>query len=189
MENSSISVLCHEDQPAFDRLLDSYTSEFQPATTHEQFLVGQLAQSRWRLDRARRIEVLALDQIVEPTQMDETNPDARILASLGPNALATLNRWAAAAEKSYYRAHRELTQTRSRELRNKANDARIWLKEKIEAVRTPPLDPWILYGNHAPVPPEEAPVQNEPKPATTTQARKHLSRRERRRLRALSMTA
>ncbi len=198
MSNSK-SVLRHEDQPAFDRLLESYRSEFLPATTHEQSLVDQLAQSRCRLNRARRLETLALDQIIDPAQSDETNPDSRIVAHLGHTALTTLNRWASAAEKSYYRAHRELTQARAREIRNKANDAQIWLKNGLEAIRNrPPVDSSILHGNDSPAPgaapvqnePNSTPtarVQNEPKPATLP--RNHLSRRERRRQRTLSMAA
>ncbi len=158
------------NQSAFDRLLESYNSEFKPATTHEQFLVEQLAGSRWRLERARTLEALALDQIVTGDS-DETNPNTRILAHLGPNALTILSRWAAAAEKSYYRAHRELTQARAGEKRNEANDAQVWLKQQL-----------------APVP--EPPVQNEPNPATApaaTQHPKRLTRRERRRQRTMSM--
>ena len=189
MNSSVIPVLCHEDQTAFDRLLESYHSEFQPTTTHEHFLVDQLAQSRWRLDRAHRLEALALEQIVSGDS-DETNPNSRILAHLGPNALPTISRWAAAAEKSYYRAHRELTQARSRELRNKANDAQVWLQQQLAATPMPKLDPWILYGDQAPAATHTAPVQNEPNPAPAAapaQSRKHLSRRERRRQRAMSM--
>ena len=69
MNNSATPVLRHEDQSAFDRLLESYISEFKPATTHEQFLVDQLANSRWRLDRARILEALALDQIATPANL------------------------------------------------------------------------------------------------------------------------
>ncbi len=173
MNSFANPVLRHEDQSAFDRLLESYNSEFNPTTTHEEFLVDQLAQSRWRLDRARTLEALALDQIAAAAESDETNPNCRILAHLGPNALTTLNRWATAAEKSYYRAHRELTHARSREKRNEANDAQVWLKQRLEAFRTPAA---------APAP---APVQNEPKPAAAQQ-RKHVSRQERRRQRAMA---
>ena len=161
MNNSVIPVLRHEDQTAFDRLLESYLSEFQPTTTHEHFLVDQLAQSRWRLDRAHRLEALALEQIVSGDS-DETNPNSRILAHLGPNALTTLNRWAAAAEKSYYRAHRELTQARSRELRNKANDAQVWLQQQLAATPMPKLDPWILYGDQLPPPLTPPPYKTNP---------------------------
>ncbi len=175
-----IPVPQHEDQAAFDRLLESYTSEFKPNSAHQQFLVTQLATSRWRLDRARRLEAHALDQIIDPTQIDETNPSARIVAHLGHNALAILDRWAAAAERSYFRAHRELTQARVGELRNQANEAEVWLKQQVEAVRTPAPDPWILNG--------QAPVHNEPKSAPAPSG-KRLSRSERKRQRALRMAA
>ena len=145
-----MKTLTHEDQSAYNQLLASYNSDFQPATTHEQFLVAQLAESRCRLDRFRRLEAQALSAIIDPSQIDETNPDARIVASLGPNALMTLNRWAAAAEKSYFRAHRELTQARSREMRNKATEAQVWLKNNFKRCRQSPH-------------PTAATLQNEPK--------------------------
>ncbi len=157
-------------QSAFDRLLESYNSEFTPTTTHEQFLVEQLAASRLRLHRAHALEVFALNQIVTG-ETDETNPNTRILAHLGTNALAILNRWAAAAEKSYCRAHRELTQARSREKRNEASEAQVWLKQQLLAVPKPP-------------------VQNKPNPTpepqSAPQQRNHLTRRERRRQRAMA---
>ena len=120
------TVLSHESQHEFDRLAAGYHTEFAPKTTHELFLVDQLTQSRWRLDRYRRLEALALEQMIAG-ELDETNPDAKILQALGGNAFATVTRLASAAEKSYYRAHRELSQGRAREKRNKANDAQTWL--------------------------------------------------------------
>ncbi len=152
MNNSGASpskVLAHEDQAAFDRLLESYRSEFQPSTTHETFLTDQLAQSRWRLDRFRRLESVALENIVSG-EIDETNPDTRIVAALGSNPLILLNRWAASAEKSYFQAYRELSHCRSREKRNEANDAKTWLKEQLQAM--PPRsyrDEWANFQNEA----------------------------------------
>ncbi len=127
-----MKTLLHEDQSGYDRLLASYRSEFQPVTAHEQFLVTQLAESRWRLDRARRLEALAFDHIAAPTEVDETNPDARIVANLGSTAVSTRDRWAAAAEKSYFRAHRQLAQARAAEKRNEANRAQVSLKQQVE---------------------------------------------------------
>ena len=66
------------------------------------------------------------------------NPDARIAASLlerSGSALATVQRYATAAERSYFRARRELQQARSREFRNKANEAQAWLQGELREFR------------------------------------------------------
>jgi hypothetical protein len=116
----AFTVLPHEDQDEFDVLLACLRDEFQPANQHESFLTEQMAESRWRLSRARKIETAIFDQMLmgEPTGHD---PDQRIAAKLlegGDRALATIQRYAAAAERSYYKAHGELL--KSRQLRNEA---------------------------------------------------------------------
>ncbi len=129
----SFSVLAHESRTEFAELLRKYNAEFKPTTSDEEFLVEHMAQSRWTLARSRRIEACLLDQLAGAKPASD--PDARIAASLlerSPNALATVERYTAAAERAYFRARRELTLGRSRELRNKANDAKVWLKDLVE---------------------------------------------------------
>ncbi len=148
--SSVFVVLPHEDQAEFDQLLEAYRQEFTPKTTHESFLNAQIAESRWRLNRTRRFEALALEQLL--SGVDETNPDAIIVAKLTEkcsDVLALLNRYAVAAERSYYRAHRELTQARSRDVRNKANEAKLWLKQQLErTTRMPDPPPFDLGSAH-----------------------------------------
>ncbi len=139
----SFLVLAHEDQAEFDRLLTGYTAEFTPQTGHASFLTGQLAQSRWRLARARRFEAIALHFMLTG-EFDRSIPDARIVARISENVkdfLTFLHRQAVSAETSYYRAYRELTQAVSRELRNKANAAKNWLSEQLRASPTPAPEP------------------------------------------------
>jgi hypothetical protein len=129
--SSAFALLPHEDQATFDQLLNAYRAEFAPKTPHESLLATQMAQSRWRLDRTLRFEAIAYDQMLSPA-VDETNPEAVIVARLAKNSsnvLALLHRYAVSAERSYFRVHRELTQARSRELRNKANEAKLWLQQ------------------------------------------------------------
>jgi len=79
-----------------------------------------MTQSRWRLSRARRLETAVFDQMLLG-EMSETDPDQQIAAKLltgGDRALATIQRYATAAERSYYKAHTELV--RSRQMRNEA---------------------------------------------------------------------
>ena len=116
----AFTVLAHEDQDEFDILLACLRDEFQPANQHESFLTEQMAESRWRLSRARRLETAIFDQMLQ-AEITSDDPDQRIAANLlkgGDRALATLQRCAAAAERSYYKAHAELL--KSRQLRNEA---------------------------------------------------------------------
>lgn len=107
--SSATPVLASEDQTAFNSLIENLLSEFQPHGEHESFLVQQMAEARWRLTRIRRIETAAFDLLVgEPAP---ENPYARIAEKMianGGDVLARLERYASAAERSYYKAHKEL---------------------------------------------------------------------------------
>ena len=138
------AVLPHEDQAAFDQMLERYRKEFNPQTEHTSFLVQQLAQSRWRLERIRRLESIAFEYLMleENGTLDETNPDARIVAKLAAKSgdpLPILHRYAVDAERSYYRAHRKLSQADSRAKRNEANEAQVWLKEQLQQIPLAPV--------------------------------------------------
>ena len=155
--SSAFLVLPHEDKTVFDQLLATYSSEFNPQTEHERFLVSELAQSRCRLDRVRRFEAAALEQMLTG-EFDKTNPDADIVQRMSykcKNILDTLLRYATAAERSYHRAHRELTQARSKQKQNEANDAQTWLKEQIESTPMPVWDdppaPFPFAGRPTPI--------------------------------------
>ena len=59
MPKQSLKVLPNEDQAEFDRLFESCRTEFTPRNLHEDFLVEQMAWSRWRVMRYQRFEDLA----------------------------------------------------------------------------------------------------------------------------------
>jgi hypothetical protein len=108
------NVLAHENQAEFDRLLAALRAEYNPVTEHQKFLVNQLAVNSWRLERARRFEARALDHLAGAT-LDPIDPDARIVSRLletNPKALDSIQRSAAQAERSYYRAWRELMKSK-----------------------------------------------------------------------------
>ena len=118
--SGAFTVLPHEDQDEFDILLACLRDEFHPANQHETFLVEQMAQSRWRLARARRLETAMFDQMLQGyIPADDDQRIAAKLMSGGDRALATIQRYASAAERSYYKAHAELL--KSRQLQNKPN--------------------------------------------------------------------
>jgi hypothetical protein len=142
-------VLAHENRQEFEELLHDYRTEFKPISTDETFLIEQMAQARWTLARARRIEAHLLNRHAGASLPDD-DPDARIAIHLddkSDTALNTIHRYVTTAERSYFRCRRELQQGRSRELRNKANDAKNWLKEQVRGAKPPrempPPDPSI----------------------------------------------
>lgn len=96
----------------FKEILEDYTTEFSPNGQHETFLVEQLAFARLRMIRIQRLELRHIGRCFDVAATSEQNEaDAAILRELhdrGADILATLHRYAAAAERSYYRAHREL---------------------------------------------------------------------------------
>jgi hypothetical protein len=128
------TVLPHENTEDFNDLAARLRDEFQPETENENFLVDQMIQSRCRLLRIQRLEALAFEQILtEPGS--NPDPDARILAATcaSGNALDKLQRYAAAAERSYYKALRELRQSRAQNQKSDAAALDNMLKEIIYA--------------------------------------------------------
>jgi hypothetical protein len=116
------NVLPHENAEDFNDLAARLRDEFQPEGENENFLVDQMIQSRCRLLRIQRLEALAFEQILtEPGS--SSDPDSRILAAIcaSGNALDKLHRYAAAAERSYYKALREIQN--SRQLQNEPKSA------------------------------------------------------------------
>lgn len=108
--SSPFDVLPHEDQEEFDALVESYRDEFQPVGQHRNFLVNQMAQARWQLARAQRLEACLLEQMMLDPGSPADSPDARIVANMltrSADPIAALQRYAANAERSYHRAHRE----------------------------------------------------------------------------------
>jgi hypothetical protein len=149
------TVLPHENADEFHGLAARLRDEFQPDSENETFLVDQMIQARCRLLRIQRLEALAFEQILtEPGS--GADPDARILAALcsSGNALDKLQRYAAAAERSYYKALRELRQSRAQNRNSESAALDNMLKEIIYA-------PIPGFERRAERPPNR-PVQNEP---------------------------
>jgi hypothetical protein len=109
-------VLPHEDRPEFDRLLGSYRQTFSPNNDHEAFLVERMVESRWKMSRLTRMEAALIQQMTSQ-DTNRTDPDAVIVAAMlagNANAYASLQRYSAAAERSYYKAKHELERERAR---------------------------------------------------------------------------
>ena len=105
LSNASFALLPHEDATAFHCHLENYQRKFTPQDDHEEFLVLRMVESRWKLARIQRMEVALLQQLTPGSEIP-TTPD-------GLNAYASLQRYAAAAERSYYKALHELASNRA----------------------------------------------------------------------------
>src|SRR5947209_9958237 len=100
---AALTVLPHEDQDEFDILLACLRDEFEPANQHETFLVEQMAQSRWRLSRARRLEIAMFEQMLKG--VIPADDDQRIASKLlngGDRTLANIQRYATATDPISY---------------------------------------------------------------------------------------
>ena len=88
-----------------------------------------MIEARWRIVRINRLEGAAFDYILEGDSPDPS-PDARIVAHMskkGADVIGTLERYSAAAERSYHKNYRELLRGRqaNQKVEAKAMDSHI----------------------------------------------------------------
>ena len=141
---SGFSVLPDEDQSEFDSLLERYQNQFGFDGEHESFLVEQMARSRWKLARIQRLEASVFQRASETGSPDDWK------------SLATLQRYAASAERSYYKAHRELQQSR-KEVHQAENQEAPSLSSFIDAYMNAPMPGQGAPSNVAPIRPAPVP--------------------------------
>jgi hypothetical protein len=151
--SAAFRVLPDENQQDFDELVAEYNRTFAPATTHERFLVEEMVQSRWRLARVRRLETAVIEQMIgpgDPADADFQLANAFINNTAGP--LIVLQRYAAAAERTGYRALQQLLALRRLEAhaardatrQNEAN-SRVSPRREASLAASNPLDPFNLF--------------------------------------------
>jgi len=138
-------VLAYENRADYEKLVDDYTTEYEPDTIHQTFLVSQLAGARWRLDRIQRIENAALDLIIAgPGELTET-PDHKIAQRMldsGGDPLPRLERYRASVERSYHRAIKELRMAQIQQIQDEAKLRRFQsrqIEEMIHHAATAPI--------------------------------------------------
>ena len=114
LSNASFTLLPTEDVAGFNAALDCYFERFDPQDHHEVFLTQLMVQSTWKLARIHRIQAALFKHILEPDVPPVTLEAAMAAAMFkaNPNAFQTLERLAAAAERSYFKALRELERGR-----------------------------------------------------------------------------
>ena len=102
-----------EDVAGFNAALDCYLERFDPQDHHEVFLTQLMVQSTWKLARIHRIQAALFKHVLDPDVPPVTLEAAMAAAMFkaNPNAFQTLERLAA-AERSYFKALRELERGR-----------------------------------------------------------------------------
>ncbi len=132
--SGEFSVLPHESVQEFNDLAARLGAEFTPEGENETFLVHQMTQARWKILRIERLEGLAFEQILTEPGADD-DPDSRLLGTMGRNGniLDKLARYSAAAERSYFKALRELQAGRVRTHKAEANALDAYIKKFIFA--------------------------------------------------------
>jgi hypothetical protein len=96
-------------------ILDAFRAEFAPTDQHETFLVELMAHSRWKLIQFQNMEqgFILLFERDCPPGADLDMYVVEQLTDSDSRRLGMVQRAAAAAEKSYYKAHAELTSYRA----------------------------------------------------------------------------
>jgi hypothetical protein len=118
-------VFTSENQDDFDDLLADLTRTFAPANAYEHILVMEIAQSHWRLARARRLEADMIDDMAESRASSDHEGVLRtMLLNDQAGALLVLQRHAAAAERTGYRAVKQLIALRKLEAQTARDAAR-----------------------------------------------------------------
>jgi hypothetical protein len=118
-------VLAGEDEQFYNEILDSLRDEYAPQSTQEEMLVGQIAENYWRLIRARNMESgsfkLSIKIEAEEYGFNRVEPDDLLRGANLATALshhheifARIARYETTAERSYYRAIRELQKIQTR---------------------------------------------------------------------------
>ena len=107
--SSAIAVLPFENQDEFNILVGTYIREQKPRNENEIHLAREMATSRWKLDRLRKIENAVLERML----LGETTtscPYAILAKKLNweGDPLSKLQRFQSALEGAYFRCNKEL---------------------------------------------------------------------------------
>jgi hypothetical protein len=138
-------VLAYENRADYEKLVADYSTEYEPDTIHQTFLVSQIAGARWRLDRIQRIENAAIDLIIGAPEDLTDSPDHKIAQRMldsGGDPLPRLERYRASVERSYHRAIKELRMAQIQQIQDKAKLRRLQarqMEEMIHAAATAPI--------------------------------------------------
>jgi len=124
---SADPVLPNEDRNLFTQLIEQFKLDWTPETTHEEFLVSEMAGAKWKLDRIQRIENDMFAALDDPTKAFTNKDNAA--------GFTRLERYRASLERTYHRAVRELRATQKEKLRIEADSRKQIEKAELDAVK------------------------------------------------------
>jgi hypothetical protein len=108
-------VLAHEDKGAYERLWAAMRSEWAPAGEHQNFLLSQMVDARWRLERIQRLETAYFDLCVDPAaEGSGEHAIVRSMLNRKGDPLALFRRHESALERTYHRCVKELREAQER---------------------------------------------------------------------------
>lgn len=134
-----------ENREEYDEHLLKYFRQFKPLAEHDIHFTVEMADAKWRLNRARRMEIEILTD--NPNPFDDPRLDR-------------LTRYIASIERTYYKAYNELKKINAE--RNKAELIPAMRYDIHGSYTHQPINAWeIMRARNA----EKPQGQNEPKPA------------------------
>ena len=158
--SSAFRVLAHEDQQEYDRLVEEMRTCYHPRDIHPRLLVDQMAKSQWLLARAQRLQTVAYDLLAGVENDDPDTAIVNAMRAANPDIIGRLERYAASAERSFYKAYRELTR------QNEANLVRQTERQIVERLAYAPMPDHPRCENRP------QPAQNEPNRQSVEPARR-----------------
>ncbi len=142
-------VLPGEDAAHFDALLETLRNEHSPSGATEDFLIQQMAQSQWKLQRAALIEQQILSVAMgEPMRDNASSRLAHIFldGSSAAKALDRLARYEAAARRLWFQSLKQFTDLRrassvqkERDVRGRQRHQNLFIDKAIEEFCRPPV--------------------------------------------------
>jgi hypothetical protein len=176
------AVLPYEDHLAYAMLREALLSHYAPANIAEEMLVDVLANSYWRLLRARRVETSTMKLGIQALkQRNGLNPapstkddDALAVFFADDNDnMRNQERYHGTIERSYFRAVETLRKVQNDRLRgerrttastSRSNENGFVSREEAKAVVVPESDPTYAPPVRVWLHPEDQHLNNQPEP-------------------------
>ncbi|HTR38371.1 MAG TPA: hypothetical protein VMH80_20820 [Bryobacteraceae bacterium] len=145
---AAFPVLASEDPAAYQRHLQQFRDEYQPATPTETQLVTELADTAWRLNRIPKLEAGLLDRAANPSTPQEAIDfdivDAhRTLATLGLHG----QRLSRQFQKTLTTLRELQSERRQKEQRDLARAAAVFEMHKHKGLPYDPAQDGFVFSN------------------------------------------
>jgi hypothetical protein len=176
------AVLPYEDHLAYAMLREALLSHYAPANIAEEMLVDVLANSYWRLLRARRVEtstmklgIQALKQRngLNPAPSNKDDDALAVFFADDNDNMRNQERYHGTIERSYFRAVETLRKVQNDRLRgerrttastSRSNENGFVSREEAKAVVVPESDPTYAPPVRVWLHPEDQHLNNQPEP-------------------------